>query len=773
LSFSKVLYVPGLSVNLISVSRITSAGGNSVSFSGDSATVTSPSGDFLFRADRHGKIYRLAVSPLVPLYRRTYPANAALTLLDLHRRLGHLNFHDVRLVAKASGYGAELGGGVAGSGTFCKECALGKLRARAFPPSSTPRAEKIGRVLHSDVCGPFPLSRSGKLYFVSFIDDHSRRPFVYFLRHKSDVHDAFQHLKAQLSTRFDCRLELLRTDRGGEYVNGRMEAVAAKEGWRHELTAPDTPQQNGTAERFNRSLQERMVTILAESAAPVSFWPEAAAFVVYTLLHSPHAALDKLTPASFWPTDRSIPPATSLRPFGCAAYPLLTSAELVKLGRKSVECAFLGFEPASKAYRLWDFQARRVRISTSVRFDERRFPWHDRADSRSPRASYDVLLPFPSPPRAAYPNPPAHVDQEEQEQGEPHADGNEGQGEQGQEEENEGQGEQGQEGEQEHGSDPGSSEEDDEPGLAAGRARRSTIRHDYRAIHARGLAAVVSSGPASLPPNFLLAEADELRDDSSHVLALAGDLASDADYSLLDPIQDKHSSLVAGLIVSLGSDTPSQREATTGPESAEWSTSDARELDAIAKNDTADLVHPSVIPRGTRVLPTHWVRRKKRRPSGEVLKFKSRVVVNGSLQQEGVDYTETFASVGKAPTLRLLYALTALFNLTVESYDVDSAFLGAEIDQAVFVRPPAGFQPPPGKDGYVWRLKKSLYGLKQSPRLWKQRLTSILNDVGFVQSRIDDGLFILRKNGRFAFHYLHVDDGKIFSDSPALVAEIR
>ncbi|GAA5999302.1 hypothetical protein JCM11641_006445, partial [Rhodosporidiobolus odoratus] len=173
------------------------------------------------------------------------------------------------------------------------------------------------------------------------------------------------------------------------------------------------------------------------------------------------------------------------------------------------------------------------------------------------------------------------------------------------------------------------------------------VKVDYRQL----------AGMRSVSANLMLDEAADLVDDCQEVLALAAAMAEDLDNPELSALlSSRSSSLVSALVATL-SGTPSHREATTGPEKADWRISDDVELDSIDKHKTADLVPP---PKGMRILPTHWVRRKKRKPDGSFLKRKSRVVVNGSMQREGIDYTETFSSVGKAPTLRLLYALTAL-----------------------------------------------------------------------------------------------------------------
>jgi hypothetical protein len=305
--------------------------------------------------------------------------------------------------------------------------------------------------------------------------------------------------------------------------------------------------------------------------------------------------------------------------------------------------------------------------------------------------------------------------------------------------------------------EPSEEEEDDkdEP-LHPRRSGRGAARHNYAAVHRQGLAAYALDNDSPLT--------------AQNLTALSAALAEETGADLFRDLTDSHvHTLVKALAISLSSNTPTHREATTG-RAAKWRAPDKKELDSILQAGTYDW---AILPKGKRSLPTHWVRRIKRDAQGLIDKLKSRVVVNGNLQREGIDFSETFASVGKAPTLRMLHVLVALLDLIVVAYNVDSAFLGADIDSEVYVNPPPGFVFPPGKEDQVWLLKKLLYGLKQSPRLWQDRLTSILNKIGFVQSKIDDGLFILCRGNDFAFHFLHVDVGKIVSNSSSLIADIR
>ena len=146
------------------------------------------------------------------------------------------------------------------------------------------------------------------------------------------------------------------------------------------------------------------------------------------------------------------------------------------------------------------------------------------------------------------------------------------------------------------------------------------------------------------------------------------------------------------------------------------------EWQSLIDNETWDLVDSSTVPNDHSVLKGKWVFKVKRGRDGKITRFKARGVVKGYLQQYGLDYDQTFAAVVKPMAFRILFALAAYHDLDVDQMDVATAFLNGVIDQLIYVELPTGFE----SQGKVCKLKKSLYGLKQSPRLWYERLADAL-----------------------------------------------
>ena len=140
---------------------------------------------------------------------------------------------------------------------FCEPCVDGKHHRSSFPKSGGRRTTKLFEIVHSDVCGRFdPKSLSGAEYFVTFMDDKSRYIWIYILKNKSEVFKKFPEWKSMVEKSRGEKIKTLCSDNGGEYTSKEFEDYLKKNGIRHERTVPKTPEQNGVAERMNRTLVE-------------------------------------------------------------------------------------------------------------------------------------------------------------------------------------------------------------------------------------------------------------------------------------------------------------------------------------------------------------------------------------------------------------------------------------------------------------------------------------------------------------------------------------
>ncbi|GJY29287.1 ribonuclease H-like domain-containing protein [Tanacetum coccineum] len=169
-----------------------------------------------------------------------------------------------------------------------------------------------------------------------------------------------------------------------------------------------------------------------------------------------------------------------------------------------------------------------------------------------------------------------------------------------------------------------------------------------------------------------------------------------------------------------------------GSKYSHWTDAMNQEIDALLRNGTWELVE---LPEGRRAIGSKWIYKIKFRSSGEIDRYKARLVAQGFRQKEGIDHEETFSLVVKMVTVRCLLNIVVSMSWPVFQLDVNNAFLYGDLEEVVYMKPPKGYYP---SDNKVCRLKKSLYGLKQAPRQWNAKLTSTLIENGFSQSNISE-----------------------------------
>ena len=155
--------------------------------------------------------------------------------------------------------------------------------------------------MHSDVCGKIgETSIGGAEYFVTFTDDKSLYTWVYPLKTKDQVFDRFLEWKALVENSSGKKLKTFRSDNNGEYTSNRFETYLKDEGIRHERTIPGTPEQNGVAERLNRTLVESTRSMLLDARLPHKFWAEAISTAAYLRNRCPTRAVKEMTPYEAW-----------------------------------------------------------------------------------------------------------------------------------------------------------------------------------------------------------------------------------------------------------------------------------------------------------------------------------------------------------------------------------------------------------------------------------------------------------------------------------------
>ena len=222
----------------------------------------------------------------------------------------------------------------------CADCLVGKQHRVAFkglPPHKKP---ELLDLVHSDVCKMLVRSIGGAKYFVTFIDDFSRKVWAFPLKSKDQVLGVFKQFQASVEREIEKKIKCIRTDNGGEYI-GPFDVYCKEQRIRHQSIPPKTPQLNGIAERMNKTIIERVRCMLSHAKLPKSYWGEALMTAVYLINLSPSYPLQGDVPNRVWYNkDVSY---NHLKVLGCKAFVHIPQDERLKLDAKTRQCIFLGF----------------------------------------------------------------------------------------------------------------------------------------------------------------------------------------------------------------------------------------------------------------------------------------------------------------------------------------------------------------------------------------------------------------------------------------------
>ena len=214
-------------------------------------------------------------------------------------------------------------------------------------------------------------------------------------------------------------------------------------------------------------------------------------------------------------------------------------------------------------------------------------------------------------------------------------------------------------------------------------------------------------------------------------------------------------------------------QARKSPDWPQWEAAELRELKSLEKHKC---FIPVILPPGIRALPLMWLYKLKYDDAStvdtrKISVYKARLVVLGNRAKAGIDYDETFSPVIRAEVLRILLTIAASEGLLLEQMDVRTAFLNADSDRPIYVLFPPGYPSPEGYNALL--LAKSVYGLRQAPRLWFQCFASYLVSQGWTQLRKDTCVFIKSINGARAYIGVYVDDITIVAATTATMLEIK
>lgn len=493
---------------------------------------------------------------------------------------------------------------------ICQGCALGEMHKLPFLPG-TRKVTEIGELVHSDVCGPMqtPTSGGAKL-FVLFKDEHSSYRVAHLLKHKSEVPDRFREYVHTLNFETVKKVATLRSDNGGEFTSNAFESWLKENHIRHETSVPHNPQQNGAAERENRTIVESVRCLIHEKNLLLWLWGEALMYAINTLNRT-LPQNKKITPYQVWHNKK--PSVAHFREFEVKAYAHIPDADRQKPNAKSKEYIMVGYAETQKAYRLCDKTTRKIHISRDVIFEEATTVSSTHLEETG----------------SSEPLTPSINDKEDQ---------------------------------------------IEEPKTTK---RSSPRQHQPKRLF-------------PMEQGSYNTKKRKEKDSATATVSLKS-------LSLNSYVEPNH-----------------YQDALSSPDAAMWKKAIEDEYQSLIENETWELAQ---LPKGRSIINTRWTFKKKVGIDGEKDRCKARYFAKGFTQLKGIDYQETFSPVVKHTTLRTMLSIATVLDLDITQLDVKTAFLHGEIEEETYIKQPEGYVIP-GRENEVCCLKKCIYGLKQSSRVW-------------------------------------------------------
>lgn len=362
-----VMYSPKVNRNLISGSKIDDAKAKFVGCK-DKINVYARSGKLLFTAKKLDGLYKCFPKVKSKNNKITLNVNKVKQsdFKTWHRKFCHINSKFLVNTSKNNS--------VRGLPQFkhfdfkCEECQIAKTKRQSHKAINGPRSRFPLELIHSDLCGPFPVkSFHGHLYFLTFIDDFSRKTTVYPLKDKTQVFECFTRFQKRAERFVNRKIINVRTDNGLEFVHNKFKTFLENQGIRAERSNVYTPQQNGVAERFNFTAADAIKVMLHDSSLNNSFWAEAVLCFTYVWNRVCHSKQSK-TPFELY--GGQTPSVKHLKIFGSNVFVTVPKQLRNKLDMRAKKGVMVGYAMLTRGYRVWIPAENKIIETSDVRFDD-------------------------------------------------------------------------------------------------------------------------------------------------------------------------------------------------------------------------------------------------------------------------------------------------------------------------------------------------------------------------------------------------------------------
>nr|GEU87011.1 hypothetical protein [Tanacetum cinerariifolium] len=704
LDFDDVYFVKNLKFNLFSVSQMCGKK-NSVLFTDTGCLVLSP--DFklsdesqvLLRVPREHNMYNVNLKNIVPSGDLTCLfAKATIDESNLwHRKLGHINFKTINKLVKGN-LVRGLPTKVFENKNTCVACMKGKKHRASCKTKDVSSVNQPLFRLHMDLFGPtFVKSLNKKSYCLVVTDDYSRFTWVFFLATKDETSPILKTFITGLENQLSLKVKVIRSDNRTEFKNHDINKFCGMKGIKRVFSVPRTPQQNGIVERKNRTLIEADKTMLTP----------------YELLHG------------------RTPSIGFMKLFGCPVIILNTLDSLGRFEGKVDKGFLIGYSVSREKndqqyvlFLMWSSDSLNPQNNDEdAAFDEKEH------DAKKPESEVNVSLSRNKDLSAEFKDC----------------------------------------------SDNSSNEV-----TAAGTIVPTVRQNSSNSTNPFSAAGPSNSTASPTHGKSSFIDASQLFDDPG--MQEFEDITYSDDENVVGAEAD-FNNLETSITVSPIPTTRIHKDHPVSQIIGDLSlTTQTRSMTRVVKDQGGllqlfnDDFHTCMfscfllqeepkrkvwvlvdLPHGKRAIGTKWVYRNKKDERGIVIRNKARLVAQGHIEEDGINYEEVFAPVVRIEAIRLFLAYASFMGFILYQMDVKSAFLYGTIEEEVYVCQPPGFEDFDHPDK-VYKVVKALYGLHQAPRAWYETLANYLLENGFQRGKIDQTLFIKKQKGDILLVQIYVDD---------------
>ncbi|GJS29787.1 putative ribonuclease H-like domain-containing protein [Tanacetum coccineum] len=644
LDFDDVYFVKELKFNLFSVSQICDKK-NSVLFTEIKCVILSPDFKLLdenqvwLKVPRQNNMYSFDLKNVVPSEGLTCLfVKATLDESNLwHRRLGHINFKTMNKLMRGN-LVRGLPSKIFENDHSCVACQKRKQHKASCKTKLVSSISQPLQLLHMDLFGlTFVKSLNKKMYCLVVTNDFSRFSWVFFLASKDETSEILKTFITGIENQINHRVKIIKCDNGTEFKNSEMNQLCKMKGIKREFSVARTSQQNGVAERKNRTLIEAARTMLADSLLPTTFWAEAVNTACCV-----HNRVLVTKPHNKTPYELLIgrpPNLDFMRPFGCPVTILNTLDHLGKFEGKADEGFLVGYSVNSKAFRVFNTRIRKVEENLHIKFLENKSnvagsgpEWLFDIDSLTKSMNYEPVIVGNQTNNDACIKTDVYSGQAGKEKAPDH-----------------------------------------KYILLPFMPANSSLSSSTQSSDNKDADEIPGKGDEGISKGSG-ADNQERTDSSTQDVNTAGPSINTASINI------NTGSLNINTVSSNDQSMPSSEETAIFAD-----VYDDREVGAEA--DTNNLELSIVVwtlldlPNSKRAIRTKWIFRNKKDERVIVVRKKARLVAQGYTQQEGIDFDEVFAPVARIEAIRIFLAYASFMGFIVYQMDVKSAFLYGTIEE--------------------------------------------------------------------------------------------